>query len=192
MPAEVAVASHISLDSPLGPLTIRAAGGAVIALDWGRQTEAPGSEQALLAEAARQLAAYFAEGHFRFDLPLHPRGSVFQRAVWDFMLAIPAGETRTYGDCATALAAGGIVEAPAGSASAAQAVGGACGANPIPVIIPCHRILAAGGRTGGYSGRGGVVTKRWLLEHEGAWQPERQGDLFGSSATDRPAAVANR
>src|SRR3546814_4934893 len=96
MPAEVAVASHISLDSPLGPLTLRAADGAVIALDWGRQTEAPGSEQALLAEAARQLAAYFAEGHFRFDLPLHPHGSAFQRAVWDFMLAIPAGETRSY------------------------------------------------------------------------------------------------
>lgn len=187
MPAEVAVASRISLDSPLGPLTVRAADGAVIALDWGRQAEAApevlGSEQALLAEAARQLAAYFADGHFRFDLPLHPRGSAFQRAVWDFMLAIPAGETRSYGDCAAALTASGVVEgpsgkAPAGSASAAQAVGGACGANPIPVIIPCHRILAAGGRAGGYSGRGGVVTKRWLLEHEGAWQPEGQGDLF--------------
>src|SRR3546814_15008630 len=63
MPAEVAVASHISLDSPLGPLTLRAADGAVIALDWGRPTEAPGREQALLAEAARQPGAYFAEGH---------------------------------------------------------------------------------------------------------------------------------
>lgn len=183
MSEDTVTTGRIGLDSPLGPLTVSAADGAVIALDWGRQADLPGPDAALLAEAVRQLAAYFADGQFRFDLPLRPRGSAFQRGVWDFMLAIPAGETRTYGDCAAALASNGTADAqsgkiPAGSASAAQAVGGACGANPIPVIIPCHRILAAGGRTGGYSGRGGVVTKRWLLEHEGAWQPERQGDLF--------------
>ncbi|WP_341703706.1 methylated-DNA--[protein]-cysteine S-methyltransferase [Ferrovibrio sp.] len=188
MAAETANFSRISLDSPLGPLTVSAQGGAITAVDWGRQADRPetgptGAERALLAEAGRQLAAFFADGRFRFDLPLAPRGSAFQRAVWDYMLAIPAGETRTYGDCAAALASAGSVEAPvgrtlAGSSSAAQAVGGACGANPIPLIIPCHRILAAGGRPGGYSGRGGLVTKRWLLEHEGAWQPERQGSLF--------------
>lgn len=186
MPADPGIPSKISLDSPLGPLTVSAADGAIIALDWGRAPDAPGAEAALLAAAARQLAAFFADGQTPFDLPLRPRGSAFQRAVWDYMLAIPAGETRTYGDCAAALTAAGQVEAqpgntPAGNASAAQAVGGACGANPIPVIIPCHRILAAGGRPGGYSGRGGLVTKRWLLEHEGAWQPERQGDLFAAA-----------
>jgi len=180
MPADAITLGRISVDSPLGPLTVSAAGGAIIALDWGRQAGTPGAEAGLLAEAARQLAAYFTEGGFLFALPLNPRGSAFQRAVWDFMLAIPAGETRTYGDCAAALAASGAAAAPAGSVSAAQAVGGACGANPLPVIIPCHRILAAGNRPGGYSGRGGLTTKRWLLEHEGAWQPERQGDLFGT------------
>jgi methylated-DNA-[protein]-cysteine S-methyltransferase len=162
----------ITVPSPLGSLSVAARDGAIVELDWGGRgaralaVDQPPEIAGLLAEAARQLAAYFTDGQFRFDLPLRPAGSDFQRAVWDFMLAIPAGESRTYGQAAAATGA------------AARAVGGACGANPIPVIIPCHRILAAGGEAGGYSGKGGLDTKRWLLRHEGAYVPSEQVSLF--------------
>ena len=160
----------ICIESPLGPLTVSATPDAVVAVDWrGRPGTASGTSP-LLAEAARQLGAYFADGRFRFDLPLDPGGSDFQRAVWDFMLAIPAGGTRSYGDCARTI--GGA------AANDARAVGQACGANPVPVIIPCHRILAAGGEAGGYSGKGGLDTKRWLLRHEGAFVPPQQTSLL--------------
>lgn len=149
--------SHI-LDSPLGPVRIVARDGAIIGLTWvAEDAAAPvAAPSDLLNEAARQLSDYFAGRLKRFDLPLAPGGSPLQRAVWDAMLAIPFGRYRTYGEVAAE------VGAPA------RAVGGACGANPIPVIIPCHRILAAGGKLGGFSARGGVETKVWLLRHEGA------------------------
>jgi len=149
--------SHI-LDSPLGPVRIVARDGAIIGLTWvADDAAAPvAAPSDLLNEAARQLSDYFAGRLKRFDLPLAPGGSPLQRAVWDAMLAIPFGRYRTYGEVAAE------VGAPA------RAVGGACGANPIPVIIPCHRILAAGGKLGGFSARGGVETKVWLLRHEGA------------------------
>lgn len=167
----------ITVPSPLGSLSVAVQDGAIARLDWGGRgarnaaPDQPPETAALLAEAARQLAAYFTDGQFRFDLPLRPAGSDFQRAVWDFMLAIPAGETRTYGQAAEATGA------------VARAVGGACGANPIPVIIPCHRILAAGGEAGGYSGKGGLNTKRWLLRHEGAYVPPLQTDLLAGLAS---------
>lgn len=169
----------LTLPSPLGSLTVFATSQAIVKLDWGGRgaqkaswsadTSTPAEAQALLDEAARQLAAYFADGKARFDLPLDPAGTPFQRAVWDFMLAISAGRTRSYGEAATAVGSG---------AADARAVGSACGANPIPVIIPCHRILAAGGDAGGYSGKGGLDTKRWLLRHEGAYVPSEQVSLF--------------
>ncbi|MEK9967590.1 MAG: methylated-DNA--[protein]-cysteine S-methyltransferase [Ferrovibrio sp.] len=169
----------LTLSSPLGSLTVFATSQAIVKLDWGGRgaqksswaadTETPPEAQALLDEASRQIAAYFADGKFHFDLPLEPAGTDFQRAVWDFMLAIPAGRTRSYGEAATAIGAGPVD---------ARAVGSACGANPIPVIIPCHRILAAGGDAGGYSGKGGLETKRWLLRHEGAYVPSEQVSLF--------------
>lgn len=163
---ECAEISWITVPSPLGPLTVAAQAEAIVAVDW-RSIPAGQPATPLLAEAARQLAAYFAGALRRFDLPLAPAGSDFQRAVWNYMLAIPMGETRTYGQAAAATGA------------PARAVGGACGANPIPVIIPCHRILAAGGEAGGYSGKGGLETKRWLLRHEGAFVPPQQTSLFG-------------
>lgn len=165
--------------SPLGSLTVTATSSAIVKLDWGGRgaqkaswsadTETPDEAQALLDEAARQLDHYFQDGKFQFDLPLEPAGTEFQRAVWDFMLAIPAGRTRSYGEAAAAVGTG---------SADARAVGSACGANPIPVIIPCHRILAAGGDAGGYSGKGGLETKRWLLRHEGAYVPSEQVSLF--------------
>jgi methylated-DNA-[protein]-cysteine S-methyltransferase len=174
----------LTLSSPLGSLTVFATTQAIVKLDWGGRgaqkaswaadTATPPEAQALLDEAGRQLAAYFADGRFRFDLPLEPAGTGFQRAVWDFMLAIPAGRTRSYGEAAAAVGTGTVDAKKVDP----RAVGSACGANPIPVIIPCHRILAAGGDAGGYSGKGGLETKRWLLRHEGAYVPSEQVSLF--------------
>lgn len=147
---------HGILNSPLGPLGLIEAGGAIVSLEWQRgAADADNKETPLLARARLQLQAYFAGDLRLFDLPLRVQGSDFQRAVCEAMSAIPYGETRTYGDIAAELGA------------SAQAVGNACGANPIPVIIPCHRVLGASS-LGGFSGAGGVETKVWLLRHEGA------------------------
>ncbi len=112
----------------------------------------------LAAEAVRQLQAYFADPAFVFGLPLRPAGTTFQRRVWEQIAAIPSGHTETYGQLAK-----NIKNAP-------RAVGQACGANPYPVVVPCHRIVATGGTLGGFAReRGGFLLdiKRWLLQHEG-------------------------
>ncbi|SMX36960.1 methylated-DNA--[protein]-cysteine S-methyltransferase [Octadecabacter ascidiaceicola] len=142
----------ITIPTQFGPLTLWEEDGAIVRLDWdGNGTD----ETELLVEAARQLRAYDAGELKAFDLPLQVAGSDFQRAVCEQMSAIPFGETVTYGDIAKALGA------------PAQAIGSACGGNPIPVIIPCHRVMGAKGLTG-FSGKGGVETKVALLRHEGA------------------------
>lgn len=145
----------IHVESPVGLLEVEERDGAIVRLGWNATREA--GETPLLREAARQLDAYFA-GRLRapFDLPLAPRGSDFHQDVFAQMLAIPFGETRTYGEIARVLGTHG------------QPVGQACGANPIPVIIPCHRILSATG-LGGYSGHGGHDTKIALLRLEEAY-----------------------
>jgi methylated-DNA-[protein]-cysteine S-methyltransferase len=144
---------QLSLHSPIGDLTVSAEDGAVVALDWGwgrDQTESP-----LLIRARAQLHAYF-EGTLRdFDLPLAAAGSPFRRRVWAALRAIPYGTTTTY----AALAAG--------LGSAPRAVGQANAANPVPILIPCHRVVAVGG-IGGYSGGEGLATKRALLALEAA------------------------
>lgn len=146
--------AEITVASPVGPLLVREADGHVVALRWGTATTE--RETPVLAAAAQQLNAYFYCGLRAFDLPLAPAGSPFEQAVWAEMLRIPYGATRTYGEIARDV--GGM----------ARAVGGACGSNPIPILIPCHRVLAAGGSIGGYSGAGGVDTKTFLLSLEGA------------------------
>ena len=144
----------IQISSPDGTLTVREDRGRIVRLTWGRADVVERTE--LLAEAARQLRAYF-DGELRaFDLPLAPSGSAFQQGVYRAMAAIPYGETRSYGDIARDLG------------SVARAVGQACGSNPIPILIPCHRVLGAGGTIGGFSGGRGTPTKRSLLAHEGA------------------------
>jgi methylated-DNA-[protein]-cysteine S-methyltransferase len=134
---------------------VSARDGAVVALDIGRRA-AREDGSPLLAEAAAQLEAFFRRELKRFDLPLAPAGTAFEQAVWRAMLAIPFGAVRTYG--ALAREVDGI----------ARAVGTACGRNPIPIIIPCHRVVAGDGRLGGYSGGRGRETKCALLAHEGA------------------------
>jgi methylated-DNA-[protein]-cysteine S-methyltransferase len=112
------------------------------------------AEHTLLEEAVRQLEAYFAGQRTRFELPLHAEGSPFRRRVWQALQSIPYGETRRYGELAEALG------------TAARAVGGACGANPIAIIVPCHRVVGGHGWLGGFSGGQGCATKRLLLELE--------------------------
>jgi methylated-DNA-[protein]-cysteine S-methyltransferase len=143
----------LSIPTPVGRLTIEEADDAIIAIRWADGGPSNGSP--LLSEAAHQLDAYFAGQLRRFDLPLDPHGSPFETRVWAAMRQIPFGETRSYGDLAGAIA------------SAPRAVGRACGKNPIPIVIPCHRVLAKTG-LGGYSGDGGLGTKTRLLALEGA------------------------
>jgi methylated-DNA-[protein]-cysteine S-methyltransferase len=145
--------NRIAFDSPVGRLAVTEENGALTRLGWGGA--AAGVETPVLAAARAQLGEYFAGTREVFELPLHVEGSAFHRAVCDAMRAIPFGETRTYGDIAQHLGA------------SAQAVGNACGANPIAIVIPCHRVLGAAS-LGGYSGTGGVETKVALLRHEGA------------------------
>lgn len=145
-----------TIPSPLGLLAAFEENNAIVRLRWG--TGADDSSQLLEATRA-QLADYFAGRLQTFDLPVAPKGSDFERAVWTELARIPYGRTLTYGDLAARV--NGV----------ARAVGGACSANPIPIIIPCHRILATGGGMGGFSAPGGVETKRRLLELEGIIGP---------------------
>lgn len=143
----------ITVDTQFGRLGILEEDGAITKLVWDGVDDDPTS--ALLQEAAAQLRAYDAGKLEDFDLPLRVEGSDMQKAVCTAMSAIPFGYTRTYGELAKELG------------YSAQSVGQGCGGNPIPVIIPCHRVMGAKGLTG-FSGKGGVETKVALLRHEGA------------------------
>ncbi|WP_295070357.1 methylated-DNA--[protein]-cysteine S-methyltransferase [Tabrizicola sp.] len=140
------------ITGPFGPVSLVERDGVLVGLEW-RLPDAQG-ESAVLTEGLAQLAAYFDGRLKRFDLPLD-WGTGLNEAVRRAMAAIPRGETRTYGQIAKA------VGAPA------QAVGQACGANPLPIVIPCHRVTGTNW-FGGFSAPGGVETKAALLRHEGA------------------------
>lgn len=148
------------LATPFGALGVRTEGQAIaeiIFLPPGTRPVAPRNQ--LAAEACRQLAAYLADPKAGFDLPLKGGGSDFQRRVWKSIAAIPGGRTLTYGAIARRLE------------SAPRAVGQACGRNPFPVVVPCHRVVGVNGGLGGFANaRGGYLleAKRWLLRHEGA------------------------
>jgi len=150
--------------SPVGLLTLVASGGALAAILW--EAEAPGrvrlptpaeqGDDPLLVEAARQLKGYFAGERRAFDLPLDARGTLFQQRVWAALLDIPFGETRSYAQMARAI----------GAPAASRAVGAANGRNPLSIVVPCHRVIGAGGALTGFAG--GLAAKRYLLEHEAA------------------------
>lgn len=145
---------QLSLHSPVGDLTISEEDGRIVSLDWGwgmTQEKTP-----LLEKAKSQLEGYFDGKLKKFELPLHPVGTEFQRHVYTEMRRIVYGSTKTYGDLAFL------------TNSHARAVGQACGSNPIPILIPCHRVLGKGENLTGYSGGGGVETKSALLRLEGA------------------------
>jgi len=159
---------QISLHSPVGDLTVSEEAGSIVAIDWGwgrDQAETP-----VLLRARDQLHAYFDGLLTRFDLPLAPSGSPYRQRVWAALGAVPYGATCSYLD---------ITRVAGGSP---RSVGGANGANPIPIVIPCHRVLATSG-LGGYSGGDGLDTKRFLLSLEGG---RVAGDLLDTLAAARP------
>ncbi len=168
-----------TIESPVGRLWITEVGGAIVRIAWtGRRTGDLGAEPGetpLLARAAEQLDEYFAGTRQDFDLPLDPAGTPFQRRVWIEMARIPFGATASYGALARK------------TGSVARAVGGACGANPIPIVIPCHRVVGEGGALAGFSGGAGPTTKRGLLELEGF--PSREPDLFGNARSGFKPAI---
>jgi methylated-DNA-[protein]-cysteine S-methyltransferase len=146
----------LTIDSPLGALRLYAHADELVGIYLQDQI-APVAEPGrggVLADAARQLAEYFAGERRAFDLPLAPRGTAFQQRVWHALLAIPYGETRSYGELARAI----------GRPAAARAVGAANAKNPLAIVVPCHRVIGASGELTGYAG--GMSAKRWLLAHE--------------------------
>jgi methylated-DNA-[protein]-cysteine S-methyltransferase len=152
-PAPDAVLRYRILHSPAGPLTIAGRDGLIESLRFG-DTPPPGGEPGAFDEAIRQLYLYFAGRLRTFDLPLRPAGTDFQLRVWAALLDIPFGETRSYGTLAAQL----------GNPAAVRAVGLANGANPIAIVIPCHRVIGAAGQLTGYAG--GLDVKRRLLALE--------------------------
>lgn len=141
-----------SLPSPIGTLTITEQDGAITAIDWGNAKNE--ADTPLLTNARLQLKEYFSGDRSEFDLPLSPSGTEFQRAVWAAMCEISYGRTRTYGELARSIDSG------------PRAVGMACGRNPIPIVIPCHRVVGPNGALTGFSGGKGIETKQHLLDLE--------------------------
>ncbi|MBT2207480.1 methylated-DNA--[protein]-cysteine S-methyltransferase [Actinomadura sp. NEAU-AAG7] len=180
MPIALAHRSHLVLDSPVGPLTLVATGGALSGLYMEHQAYRPAEEvfgrpaadpgTAPFGAAAEQLAAYFKGRLTSFDLPLLLHGTPFQRRVWAALRRIPYGGTVTYGRLAALI----------GSPTASRAVGLANGRNPIGVIVPCHRVVGSSGGLIGYGG--GLDRKRFLLDHE-------YGTLAGSAAAVEPEGL---
>ena len=165
---------HRVIDSPVGPLTLVVDdAGILCALYTDGQKHVPDAvalgerDDAVAAAAVAQVAEYFAGERDVFELDLAPRGTAFQRSVWQALRDIPAGETLTYGELAREL----------GRPGASRAVGAATGRNPISIIVPCHRLVGASGAMTGYAG--GIERKRWLLDHE-------RGLAGSGSGQDRP------
>ena len=181
------------IDSPIGRLEIVSNGSAVVALSIERDGRLPHDgdperSDAVLDRAAAQLGEYFAGTRQAFDVPVSlERGTEFQRAIWSQLVELTWGEVVSYGELGQAT----------GRATAGRAVGGAVGANPVPILVPCHRVLAGNGRITGYSGGEGIPTKSWLLHHEGivhtvpAATAARDDDaLEGLDLDDAEAALA--
>lgn len=146
------------MDSPVGPLRLRTDGEALTAIDftpWVDEPDVRDDGHPVLVAARDQLSEYFAGTRRDFDLPLAPRGSDFSRRVWQALADIPYGQTRSYGQVAA------VLGLPSG---ASRAVGAANGRNPVPVVLPCHRVVGADGTLTGYAG--GLERKKRLLALE--------------------------
>lgn len=171
-----------TMSSPIGELTILAVDDGLVAIDWsddvGHHTDVPSGDvvdvgaedHPVLRRAVDQLAEYFAGQRTEFDLPLSARGTPFQRQAWDALVRIPYGDTVSYGEQAVML----------GDRNKARAVGAANGKNPIPIVVPCHRVVGSNGKLTGFAG--GLGTKAWLLDHELAVRmatSDTQGDKRG-------------
>jgi methylated-DNA-[protein]-cysteine S-methyltransferase len=179
------------LESPIGRIEVVGNGDAIVSLSIEKDgalpwDELPEQSDPVLDRAVEQLGEYFAGHRQDFDLPLSLAGTAFQLAVWEQLVALDFGEVVSYGELGMAT----------GRPTAGRAVGGAVGANPIPIIVPCHRVLGGDGRITGYSGGEGIPTKAWLLEHEGISHAaprataSEQLDLAGLDEFDVEAATA--
>lgn len=163
MPSSTTAPAYLRrVDSPIGRLELASDGERVTSLSIERGGELPRQREpehsnAVLDRAAAQLAEYFAGERRDFDVPVALHGTPFQQSVWHVLEELPFGAVISYGEIGHAT----------GRATAGRAVGGAVGANPVPIIVPCHRVLAGDGRITGYSGGEGIPTKLWLLDHEG-------------------------
>jgi len=166
--------SQIVMQTPIGELTVVANERALVAIRWDttsndREPDAhnpvdrklsddvvivQSGEHDVLDRAAEQLAEYFTGSRMTFELPLEPHGTSFQRAAWEELVRIPYGETITYGEQASAM----------GDRNKSRAVGSANGQNPIPIVVPCHRVIGSNGKLTGFAG--GLEVKAWLLDHE--------------------------
>jgi len=154
--------AYKTIDSPVGNLKLVASDKGLVAVLWqndealrvrlGEQVRQ--ERHPILLETERQLGEYFAGQRTSFSVPIDPGGTPFQKNVWEALLAIPFGETRTYGELARRL----------GNPTASRAVGAATGKNPISIIVPCHRVIGSTGRLTGFAG--GLETKAWLLTLE--------------------------
>jgi methylated-DNA-[protein]-cysteine S-methyltransferase len=156
--------TFVLFPSPLGELVLTASDTSLTGVHFPTlqapvgwlEDDGRGPAGELLRRVREQLTEYFARTRTAFDLPLDPPGTTFQRQVWDLLRTIPYGATTSYGELARRL----------GDPRATRAVGAANGKNPIPIIVPCHRVVGADGDLTGFGG--GLDRKRWLLEHEGA------------------------
>jgi methylated-DNA-[protein]-cysteine S-methyltransferase len=164
---------YVSIPSPVGPLLLAADDDGLHLVEFHspRHPTSRGShwtqgENAVLRETREQLEQYFAGALRAFDLPLAPRGTPFQQGVWHALRAIPYGETISYAELARRI----------GKPSAMRAVGAANGRNPLPIVVPCHRVIGADGSLTGFGG--GLPTKRFLLELEGALETSDLFDRF--------------
>lgn len=153
------MAYQAKLKAPFGVLGIRCDGEVLTGVDFlARSAKAEPPRTSFAKKVCEELAAYFADPGFRFDLALRAGGTEHQNRVWQAMCAIPCGKVRTYGDLAAELH------------SSPRAIGQACGSNPIPIVIPCHRVVGKAGLGGfmHHSGGDALDIKLWLLRHEGA------------------------
>lgn len=160
MNVEASLRRHTRMSSPIGELLLVAEGEALCGLymnierGWLPRVEIGPRDESALPEARRQLEEYFSGTRQVFDLEMVLHGTAFQRQVWDALLEIPYGETRSYGEQASRI----------GAPDAPRAVGAANGQNPVSIVVPCHRVIGANGALTGYGG--GIERKRWLLAHE--------------------------
>lgn len=150
------------IESPIGRIEVVSSGSAVVSLAIERGgrlpwDSVPEHSDAVLDVAVTQLQEYFQGDRHTFDIPVELPGTAFQEAVWQHLVEVPWGEVVTYGQLGRAT----------GRPTAGRAVGGAIGANPVPIIVPCHRVMGSTGRITGYSAGEGIPTKSWLLAHEG-------------------------
>lgn len=150
--------AQLQVDSPVGVLTLETSSTGLRTIYWGQkvanQIAATAQATKILSDTASQLDEYFAGQRAEFDLPLEPRGTEFQKSAWQTLRSIPHGETISYGEQATRM----------NKPKAVRAVGAANGANPIPIVVPCHRVIGANGSLTGFAS--GIDTKKWLLDHE--------------------------